>query len=118
MPSAEIKRHWDRVAELGCIITHRPNPTLHHCHGGSMTQIIGLKGGGLKTNDWLVIPLDAEYHTGDKGIDSAMGLRTWESRYGIQADLLDRLSCRLGYNVWIRAGINREIFVDTELGYL
>ena len=106
MPTAEIRRHWTRVAELRCIITHRPSPTLHHCFGGSMTPIIGLKGGGLKTSDWFVIPLDAEYHTGDKGIH-VIGVKTWEKRYGTQVELLNRLSHMLGYNVWIKEGIDR-----------
>jgi hypothetical protein len=108
MPSAEIKRHWTRVAELGCIITGRPEPTLHHCKSGSMVPLIGLKSQNQKTSDWLVLPLAFEYHVGDKGID-VIGVQTWEGRYGTQVDLLDRLSYLLGYNVWAKAGIDRGV---------
>jgi hypothetical protein len=114
MPSAEIKRHWTRVAELGCIITQRPEPAMHHACGASMTAIIGLKGGALKTSDWLVLPLSPEYHNGDKGIHT-IGVRTWESRYWTQVSLLDRLSYLLGYNVWTKVGIDRSIAISKFL---
>ena len=107
MPSAELKRHWDRVAELGCIITHRPTPTLHHCMSGSMVPIIGLKSQNQRTSDWFVLPLDIEYHVGDSGIHT-IGVRTWEKRYGTQVELLNQLSRMLGYNVWIKDGLDRK----------
>ena len=75
----EIRDHWNRVGELSCLITGRPNPTLHHAKSGSMTQIIGLHGLSLKVSDWLVIPLDALMHTGALGIDSGMGVLSWEN---------------------------------------
>ena len=107
-PTAEIKRHWGRVAELGCLISYQPAPTMHHCHAGSMTEIIGLKGGALKSSDWLVIPLHAHYHTGDQGVDR-IGVLTWERLYGRQVDHLDRVCLLLGYNVWYRAGVARDV---------
>lgn len=109
MATAEIKRHWDRVAQLRCVITRAPNPTLHHCKSGSMTAISGLKSANQKPSDWLVIPLDFEFHNGRFGIDSGMGVKTWETRYGSQADHLDWVSRQLGYNVWYRAGIDRQV---------
>lgn len=107
MPTAEIKRHWDRVGSLRCLITGKPAPTLHHCRGGSMVPIIGLKSLSQKTSDWLVIPLDEIMHTGALGIDSGMGVKTWEEKFGQQVLLLDQLCWVLGYNVWERAGIDR-----------
>jgi len=109
MPTAEIKRHWDKVGQMCCLITNRPGPTLHHCTGGSMTEIIGLTGVALKVSDWLVIPLDALMHTGNQGIDGSMGVETWEERFGKQAHHLDEVSRKIGYNVWLKAGINREV---------
>ena len=71
MSNAEIRAHWQRVAELGCLICrHRP-ATLHHCHGASMLELPWQNPGmGQKQNDWLVIPLAPDYHTGRFGIDS------------------------------------------------
>ncbi len=118
MPSAEIRRHWNRVAELGCIITHRPNVQRHHCKGGSMIEIIGLHGTGLKVSDWLVIPLcdepDVGLHQGKNGIEN--GVETWERCWGTQVDFLDKVSIRLGYNVWTKAGIDRPE-VDERIDY-
>ena len=103
------KEHWDRVGQMRCCITGRPNPTLHHCKSGSMTAISGLKSQNQKPNDFLVIPLDAQLHTGGLGIDSGMGVKSWEARFGTQVMHLDRLCKALGYNVWKLAGIDREV---------
>lgn len=103
---AEIVKHWNRVAALRCIITGRPNPTLHHIHGGSVKHLVH-KAGGAKTSDWLMLPLDAELHTGNLGIDTGMGVETWEGMFGAQLTLLDSVCRRLGYNVWQKAGIDR-----------
>jgi hypothetical protein len=67
---------------------------------------------GRKTSDWLVIPLDAEYHVGRFGIDSgskSFYVKAWEERFGTQVEHLDAVSRMLGYNVWAKAGINRLI---------
>lgn len=108
-PPKVIRDHWDRVAKTDCIISGRPGPTIHHCHSGSMTEVAGLKGGALKSSDWLVIPLDAEYHTGNQGIDAGIGVHTWEKKYGTQVDFLDNICVKLGLNVWKKAGIQREV---------
>lgn len=115
MATAEIKRHWNRVAALGCIITEAPNPTIHHAKGGSMLEVPGLRhpGGAQKQNPWLVIPLAARLHTGDLGIDNGMGpfkgAAMWEAHFGRQVDFLDEVCRRLGYNVWRMAGLEREV---------
>lgn len=113
MPSAEVRRHWQRVFDIGCVICGQ-YPTLHHCHGGSMTQIIGIKGVAMKSNDWLVIPLAPRYHTGCYGIDAGYGVESWERDFGEQAMHLDTVCQLLGYNVWRRAGIDREVLLDGE----
>lgn len=95
-----IKEHWNNVGQLRCMICDSPEITLHHCHGGSMIDRGVMRGTSQKTSDWLVIPLHRVFHTGQYGIDSAMSVREWESRFDKQADLLDEVSRLLGYNVW------------------
>lgn len=103
---AAIKAHWDRVRALGCIVTGRPNPTLHHVHGGSMALYLR-KGGGLKTSDWLVIPLCLELHAMDpEGIDAALGVKAWEAKYGTQLFHLQRVCILTGTDVLALAGID------------
>lgn len=115
MANAEIKRHWDRVAGLDCIVTRQPYPTIHHCKGGSMLLIETLQhpGWAQKQNDYLVIPLAAILHTGDFGIDNGMGpfksVEAWERKFGTQVEHLDEVCRRLGYNCWKKAGVNREV---------
>lgn len=108
-PSKEIRDHWDRVASLGCIITGRPEPTLHHCHSGSIAELGIYRGISQKPNDYLVIPLMWELHTGNYGIDSGMGVFTWEKRFGRQVDFLDQVSVLLNVNVWRKSGVQRDI---------
>lgn len=105
LPKPEtVKEHWNNVGQLRCMISGRPNPTLHHCHGGSMVLRGVMRGMSQKTSDYLVIPLDAEFHTGNNGIDTAMSVEDWEYLFGNQADFLDELSEILGYDVWKLAG--------------
>jgi len=111
MATAKIKRHWNAVAEVGCLISRAPNPTLHHCHSGSMTEIMGLAGWALKSSDWLVIPLAAHFHYGDQGVDGCLGVISWEERYETQVNLLDELCRIMNINVWHNAGITREVFI-------
>ena len=115
----EIKQHWTRVAALGCIITESMNPTIHHCHGGSVIERLSKRGSpgmAQKQSDWLVIPLAAELHTGLAGIDSGMGffktILEWEGFFGAQADFLDEVGQRLGYSLWEKAGYEPATCVD------
>lgn len=108
----EIKEHWTRIATLGCLVTFTPDPTIHHCHGGSVRDRWGAKampGTGQKQNDWLTIPLSHTLHLGLGGIDSGTGVRTWEERNGRQVDLLDRLRdivrSRWNYDIYEKAGL-------------
>lgn len=112
----EIEDHWKRVSAIGCIISGSPNPTLHHCKGGSMRDVLGCAanpGKGKKVSDWLVIPLHWRYHTGDMGIDSGMGRyktkQEWELAFGRQVDFLVVVSGRVGYNVFRKAGFNVDL---------
>lgn len=61
------------------------------------------RGRSQKGSGWLVIPLAAEYHTGNKGIDSGMGVETWERCYGSQVEHLKTVSALLGVDVFAKA---------------
>jgi hypothetical protein len=111
MALAEIAKHWTRVSRLNCCISHEPKPTLHHCHGGSLRDIGIHKGGGQKTNDWLVIPLAPRFHSGGpQGIDSGgLTVREWEELFGTQVYFLEWVSRQLGLNVFKQAGFEHEV---------
>jgi len=102
MATAEIKRHWDRVADLGCIVCLAKPATIHHCHGGSLKEIGLHRAVGRKTSDWLVIPLCVVHHVGKYGADSTVVVR-WERRYWTQVELLGWVSERLGIDVIAKA---------------
>lgn len=67
---------------------------------------MGLKSGmGLRgVSHYLVLPL-APHLALD--LDGGNGVRAWEEIHGTQVELLDRLSIRLGYSVWEKAGVER-----------
>jgi hypothetical protein len=68
-----------------------------------MRQFGQLRGVGMKTSDWLQLPLAPLYHTGDLGIER--GVETWEGRFGTQVEHLERVSRELGYDVFALAGV-------------
>jgi len=67
-----ITRHEKALRDLRCVVSHKTPVTLHHCHGGSMNYIDDLPNPGMaqKNNPFLQIPLHADFHTGNCGIDS------------------------------------------------
>jgi hypothetical protein len=113
-----IKDHWSRVAALGCCVTFQTPATIHHVHGGSIREAFGkqaMPGAAQKQNDWLVIPLHASMHTGQRGIDNGMGktLAQWEATYGKQIDYLRKVRQqiwrRFGYDMFAEAGIDEPL---------
>jgi len=62
-------------------------------------------GVSQKQNPFLQIPLSWMYHIGDHGIDSGMGVETWEERYGTQMSKLDWVNNQLPYDIWEQARI-------------
>ncbi len=56
-------------------------------------------GMAQRQNPYLQIPLHEKYHVGSCGIDSAMGVQTWEAAFGTQADHLDSTNELLGYSI-------------------
>jgi len=90
------------VRALRCCITGNPAVTLHHAHGASMTEAgysssMGKRGGGSEA---LVLPIKADFHVGDHGIDYGVGVETWEGWFGTQMQHLADISEQLGYDVF------------------
>lgn len=108
---AAVKRHWNRVRALGCIVTgSTKDVTLHHVHGGSVKARGVHRGAGMKNSDWLVIPLREDLHTGPGGIDGfpRPSVEEWEARWGSQAAMVDQVCARLGVNVWEKAAAEEK----------
>lgn len=104
-----IAAHLQAVASLPCAVTGRTGVTLHHCHGGSMSQNGIHRGVSQRPSDWLVIPIVLELHVGPEGIDGSKGVESWEREHGPQFEHLKKLSQRLGYNVFELAGHNVHV---------
>jgi len=102
MASAEIKRHWAKVADMGCIITGNPECELHHCFAGSMSDHGINRGLSKKVSDYLVIPLSYDLHRGMNGIHS--GVISWENFNGTQIKHLYHVSTEIGIDVFEKAG--------------
>lgn len=108
---AAVKRHWNRVRALGCIVTgSRHNVTLHHPHGGSMKLRGVHRGEGMKTSWWLVIPLREDLHTGPGGIDGfpRPPVEEWEAKHGPQAGMVDKVGALLGMDLWALAAAEEK----------
>ena len=109
--SAEIKRHWDRCRDVGCIVAGG-DAEIAHCHGGSVIGELGYHwqpGMAQRQNHWLVLPLSPALHRGRFGLDTHPGGVTgWERMYWSQMVLLRELSDELGYDVIERAAYGRE----------
>jgi len=101
-----VTAHEKRLRKLACSVTGQQPVTLHHCRGGSMaTNLFGTPGVGQKQNDALQIPLHPELHVGRHAIDARVngGVLTWESRWGLQTNLLASTSRLLRYSPWTLA---------------
>jgi hypothetical protein len=48
----------------------------------------------------LIIPLKADFHVGDEGIDFGVGVQTWEMWYGTQMDFLREVNEQLDYDIF------------------
>jgi hypothetical protein len=104
--TAEVRRYWDRVARVPCLISGLP-AEIAHCHGGSMVPLMGphAKGKKLARFDFLVLPLAPHYHRVEYGGLDA-NVEKWERLYGSQVMWLCVLSDRLGVDVFAKAGVD------------
>lgn len=88
-PTAEQRRHMGRVAELGCIVCRHwfglfSPAQVHHIRAGN----------GLAQRDHdRVIPLCYQHHqSGVHGVAIHAGRLEWESRWGTEEELLERVN--------------------------
>lgn len=102
------REHWENVRALGCCVSYTDqNVTIHHCHGGSIIDYFGKAqspGMAQRQNHFLVIPLAAEYHTGQHGIDT-MPTEEWEGLFGEQVEYLIWVNDHLWYDIFDEAGV-------------
>jgi len=101
MYPATIKEHQANVRALRCVVTAYPYPTIHHCHDGSMVEAgyhTGMAQRGC--GEALILPLKADYHIGDEGIDFGVGVVTWELWYGTQMEHLREVNEQLDYDIF------------------
>jgi hypothetical protein len=103
MESVSIRQHERNLRDLKCAVSRMTPVTLHHCHGGSIKSSGWHVGMGQKQNPFLQIPLHAMYHIGDWGIDSGVGVESWEKTWGRQWDHLIWVNNQLGYNIFAEA---------------
>jgi hypothetical protein len=94
-----VTSHERALRQLPCCVSDRTPVTLHHCHGGSILDAGFPVGMALKQNPFLQIPLHAEYHVGNFGIDYGEGVLTWEQKFGTQVEHLRWVQEKLGYPV-------------------
>jgi hypothetical protein len=103
MATAEVKRYWTQLANMGCIICQQP-AEIAHCHGGSMRYRGFTKAGGKKLPymDWLVLPICPRHHrllpeSLDYSVDA------FEICFGTQEAWLDLMVRRTGIDIWKKA---------------
>lgn len=83
------REHMTRVGRLGCIVClnldYGPTPAeLHHPRAG--------QGTGQKASHMDVIPLCPTHHrTGGHGVAIHAGQKTWEAKFGTEAELLAQI---------------------------
>lgn len=93
-----LARYVAALRDMPCMVCGCKPVSLHHPVGGSMLARIGCRG-ARKCSDWLQIPLHWEFHQGPNGLHT-IGVETWESRYGTQASMIDKLCERFQLNLW------------------
>lgn len=73
--------------------------------GAALTErgLPSVKGLGQRGySDFLVIPIHPNLHfAGPEAIDGHIGRKTWEGKYGTQADHLDEVGRQLGLDLWL-----------------
>jgi len=81
-PKKAQRERWGLIANLGCIVCGLP-AQIHHCYTSM----------GCRKNHDKVIPLCEMHHVGHGyGISLHDGKKEWESKYGTESELLDRVS--------------------------
>ena len=112
-PTKEIKYHYARVADLGCVVCHSPIVALHHCFGGSCTKHYGLKSQSSRgISDWLVIPISPLLHTNGPDAIHTLGARQWEEKFGDTSAIKKYVSIyTLVWHMYIET---KQVFIGTK----
>ena len=105
--SLSVTEHERRLRLFPCAVSAMYPVTLHHCHSGSLLSAGWLVGKGQRQNPFLQLPLHEIYHTGKFGIDSGMGVVTWEGKFATQMELLEWVDDQLARwdspSIWLLA---------------
>ncbi len=109
--SAASRRHWGRVAALGCAVHGEGCPVeVAHAHGPSVTERMQepkAKGKKLARMDWLVLGLCPHVHRiAPDSLD--LNPRAFERNYGSVAGFVDRIAVQLGIDVWALAKVGKK----------
>lgn len=88
--TGQIKNHYRKLAELGCILCIE-----HFGKYGTPAEIHHIRRSGKRSNA-PVIPLCPEHHRGNTGIHG-MGRKSFEFRYGLTEEYLLERSLKLAY---------------------
>lgn len=111
MSTAAVRRHWQRVAAMGCIVCGGP-AEIAHCHGGSVRdkmQEPKARGKKLDRYNNLVLPLCPFHHRlGGPGYALDSNVLLWERVFGSQVSHIDRLCNLLGVDLWAKANEGRK----------
>ncbi|HHT7559290.1 Ref family recombination enhancement nuclease [Raoultella ornithinolytica] len=92
--SKKDKAHFARLVELGCIVcklhlgVYSP-PEIHHIRAGC--------GIGQRSDNSRAIPLcHAHHRTGGYSVAIHAGRKSWEEKFGTEAELLNQVLQELG----------------------
>ena len=84
MSTKTEKKHYDRLAQLGCSLCR------HLGYGESPAHIHHIRRMGMKRDNSPVIPLCPAHHTGNEGVHG-MGKKAFAAHYGVtEEDLLEQ----------------------------
>ncbi len=105
MTTKAVQAHRDRVVALGCFAMDNflrccAPATFQHARAGSLKERGFHRAKGMKNSDWLGLPICPRHHYLEDGADGSMGIQTWESRHGKQADMIDELCLIFDLNLW------------------
>ena len=113
-----IKEWWTMVASLGCIVTRKPSPTIHHIHSGSVAKLGASSGVALRgVNDYLDrdgsrTPID---FTCGLGLEKRMEAQVVQAATKWKRMALAQFDCAVGQgiNTDMRA-VRKDYFLDHD----
>lgn len=83
-PTKAEREHMNKVAQIPCMACGAHPVELHHPRRGM--------GVGMRASNFDVIPLCPAHHrTGGFGVAFHAGRKTWESIFGTESELLEKL---------------------------